>query len=275
MKRLVTIVLFVVFVGCEELEQPNINQFVTEGFLTAGFKVNDIKVKETVDIGDSILDIPIVDAIVRVSSAQQEVQLAYDPSTQKYSDSTTDFDIIVGESYKVEIVVGETVATASTVVPEKPTELELTKTKLVVPALRLSFSLRDQLTQLFDEEFSVLTWDGEPGRSYFVVIETQEKELDPVLPEGIPEESVELLSSFRFVTAPSENTFFIISAVALETYGRHVAKVYSVNKEYVDLFNSTDQDSRDLNEPPSNLQNGLGIFTAFAVDSVEFELRRE
>jgi hypothetical protein len=45
-----------------------------------------------------------------------------------------------------------------------------------------------------------------------------------------------------------------------------------VNKEYEDLFNNLEQDSRDLNEPPSNITGALGIFTAFAADSVFFEI---
>ena len=39
--------------------------------------------------------------------------------------------------------------------------------------------------------------------------------------------------------------------------------MYRVNREYADLYNNRVQDSRDLNEPPSNISGGLGIFSAF------------
>ena len=271
--------LYIIFVsaffGCSELEQPNKNQFVVEGFITADFAIDDIKIKETVSINDSIQDIPISDATITVSSSNSSVGLQYNPDTQKYYDLVGDFKIEVGENYEIEVSANSTVATASTTVPEKPTGLTLTKSELTIPQLRLNFDLREEIEELFRTEYSVLTWDSVPGQSYFVVIETQEAVLDPILPEGVPEEAVELISSFRFISEPSETTAFIIFGVALETYGRHVAKVYSINQEYLDLFNATAQDSRDLNEPPTNITNGLGIFSAFAVDSVEFNVVRE
>jgi len=274
-KTFATVFLIVLLLGCEELEQPNLNQFVVEGFITADFTIDDIKIKETVSLNDEIEDIPVSDAVVILSKNGEGVTLDYDLNSKKYFDATGSFQIEVGSEVEIEVIVNETVATSSSIVPEKPTGLSLSKDVLVIPTLQLDFSLRDEITRLFEEEVSTLTWQGVPGRSYYVVIETQEQELDPILPSGIPAESQELLASFRFISAPSEATSFDIIGVALETYGRHVAKVYSVNQEYVDLFNSETQDSRDLNEPPSNINNGLGIFSAFAVDSLEFVVSRE
>lgn len=275
MKKILGIVLLALIIGsCEELERPNTNQFVVEGFLTADFDVSDIKVKETVTLNEDIVDIPIADALVIVSSGNENIMLDFDPATGRYIDPSGALEIQSGEQYDIEINVNGTIATSSSVVPEKPTGLNLSETRLVVPTLRLSFTLREQIVSLFEEEVSTFSWEGVPGRSYFVVIETLEEDLEPILPSEIPAEAQELLSSFRFISAPSEATSFDIRAIALETYGRHVAKVYSVNEEYVDLFNSETQDSRDLNEPPSNIANGLGIFTAFAVDSLEFTVER-
>ncbi len=275
MKKVLPICLLILTISnCEELERPNTNQFVVEGFLTADFAVSDIKVKETLSLNDDITDIPISNAQVILSSGSDAVMLEFDPLTGRYVDPSGGLEIKSGDQYDIEINVNGTLATSSSVVPEKPTGLGLTETKLVVPTLRLSFALRDQIGRLFEEEISTFSWKGEPGRSYFVVIETLEETLDPILPSEIPAEATELLSSFRFISAPSEATSFDIIAIALETYGRHVAKVYSVNQEYVDLFNSETQDSRDLNEPPSNVTNGLGIFTAFAVDSLVFTVER-
>lgn len=275
MKNILNAVALLIFLcRCEELETPNLNQFVIEGFITADFKIDDIKVKETVSLNDEITDTPISDAIVRVISDEQEVTLDFDAETGKYVDGTNSLLVEVGKEYDIEVIVDGTVATSNAFVPEKPTGLTLSKDTLVIPTLQLNFTLRDKITRLFEEEVSTLSWEGLPGRSYYVVIETQESELDPILPSEIPEESRELLGSFRFISEPSESTTFDIIGIALETYGRHVAKIYSVNKEYVDLFNSETQDSRDLNEPPSNINNGLGIFSAFAVDSLEFSVVR-
>jgi hypothetical protein len=61
----------------------------------------------------------------------------------------------------------------------------------------------------------------------------------------------------------------------LETLGLHMAKVYRVNEEYAQLYENRIQDSRDLNEPPSNIRGGLGVLSAFNSDSVLFVVVRE
>ena len=272
--RIIVLGLFILL-GCEELEQPATNQFVVEAFITAGEPINNIKIKESASLDAEVLeDIPIADATIRLFSGSSEVTLDYNTSTSKYFLGEGDFNIEIGGEYSIQIDLGDVSATAETIVPEQPTGLTLSDTVLVVPTLRLSPSLREQFETLFEEERSTLIWDGVPGRSYYVVIETQEEEIEQILPSEIPQESLDLIASFRFISEPSEETSFDIIAVALETYGKHVAKVYTVNEEYAELFNSATQDSRDLNEPPSNVTNALGIFSSFAVDSIEFELRR-
>ena len=57
-------------------------------------------------------------------------------------------------------------------------------------------------------------------------------------------------------------------------YGRHRARVYRVNEEYVDLFKFGEQDPTRLSEPPTNIENGLGIFTAFNSVSLDFQVSR-
>ncbi|MCR9251173.1 MAG: DUF4249 domain-containing protein [bacterium] len=263
-------------IACEELEVPEFNQYVVEAFITADENIYDIKIKETTSIiQEEIIDIPFPDATVTISANQESIELVYDDITGKYIDPSNSYEIEVGQEYEINIQLEDINATSSTVVPEKPTGLKLTDSVLIVPELLPTVFLRDQITELFDEEVITLSWTSVPDRHYFVVIESQVDSIDYILPQEIPEESLELLSSFKFISEPTQDTTFNIIAVALETYGQHVAKVYSVNQEYVDLFNSATQDSRDLNEPPSNVENALGIFTAFAVDSIEFTVRKE
>ena len=62
----------------------------------------------------------------------------------------------------------------------------------------------------------------------------------------------------------------------LRDLGRHTVTVYRVNGEYAQLYENRTQDSRDLNEPPSNIVGGLGVFSAFnRGSSLTFEVVRE
>ncbi|MFC1529786.1 hypothetical protein ACFL6R_03610 [Gemmatimonadota bacterium] len=58
------------------------------------------------------------------------------------------------------------------------------------------------------------------------------------------------------------------SSPILTHYGEHLVRIYRINQEYADLYGSRQQDTRDLNEPLTNIQNGLGVFSAF--NSTEF-----
>ena len=48
--------------------------------------------------------------------------------------------------------------------------------------------------------------------------------------------------------------------------------LFHVQTYYVLLYQSSGQDSRDLNEPYSNIKGGLGIFTAFNSDTASVYL---
>ncbi len=90
-----------------------------------------------------------------------------------------------------------------------------------------------------------------------------------------PEQLQQRLGRFRFISQPTTDTLYSINLLSLRDLGPHEVKVYRVNEEYNDLYENRAQDSRDLNEPPSNISNGLGVFSAFNSQSVLFVVVRE
>ena len=63
-----------------------------------------------------------------------------------------------------------------------------------------------------------------------------------------------------------------VGLLTLTHFGNHRLRLYRINDEYADLYEGLDQDSRDLNEPPSNIVGALGIFSAFSADSAFFRV---
>ena len=53
-------------------------------------------------------------------------------------------------------------------------------------------------------------------------------------------------------------------------YGKHKITIYKVNEEYALLYETSAQDSRDLNEPYTNINNGLGNFSGFSSQEFYF-----
>jgi len=96
--------------------------------------------------------------------------------------------------------------------------------------------------------------------------------LRPILPPDVQKVVDGILEDFAIITLPSTDTTLTVNGALLPSYGPYMVKIYKVNQEYADLYESEEQDSRDLNEPPSNIINARGIFSAFASDSVAFEV---
>ena len=92
-------------------------------------------------------------------------------------------------------------------------------------------------------------------------------------PEILP--TTEIFSGFaaRIVQQPTAADSSVVRVLTLTHYGRHRLKLYRVNDEYANLYEGLEQDSRDLNEPPSNIHGALGVFSAFSADSAFFRVR--
>jgi hypothetical protein len=117
-----------------------------------------------------------------------------------------------------------------------------------------------------------VTWSNPDGESYYVTLENIEIDPEPVFE---PPDGFENRRPVRFVSVPVNSEEYRITRRSVEFFGTHKVKVYRVNQEYVDLYISRNQDSQDLNEPLTNVINGLGIFTAFNSDSTFIEVVAE
>jgi len=271
------ILTLLAFVGCSSEEEDTQPFYVVEAFIYSGEPVDDIRIKELtpLDSGSDASAPLIRDAMVNLVKEGNIYSLNFDSNTGKYYYPGTDLAIETGDEVRLEVEANGRSSYGETVVPMIPDGVRKDIENLIVPELIVSLQLRDMIIGLFESARLIVEWDNLGMDFHYVVIENREEVIDPILPEIVPEEAKELLSSFRFITEPTENTSFDVVGVALETYGTHVAKVYRVNQEYVDLFQNDTQDSRDLNAPPTNMIGAFGIFSAFASDSVVFEVERE
>lgn len=116
-----------------------------------------------------------------------------------------------------------------------------------------------------------LTWNNTNQEYYYMVITNLETNPVKIIDDNaFPNRPT---GNFNFTSSPTRADNFTIRFIQLEQFGKHRIKLFRVNKEYADLYDSKQQDSRNLNEPVTNVKNGLGVFTAFNVDSVFFEVR--
>lgn len=265
------------FLSCEEENLNNIadNQFVVEAFMYAGEPIDDIRIKTTYSLSEEEDNsIPINDAEVTLIKNGQRFNLVSSGDEGFYHYPNNDVTVETNDVFELEVVHNDITATATTKVPTPTTGLSLSQDSLFVPILPFSsgmdsivMAIRDFLTSSVIEA----NWDNSNEDLYFMVVESVSDTLDPIFPGQV----IEALARFRFVSEPTNGSSLTFLAGAIESFGEYSVKVYHINQEYADLYENREQDSRDLNEPPSNISNALGVFSAFNSQETFFDVVRE
>ena len=237
---------------------------VVVAYLFVGEAVDDIHISKTVPLGeDPTTAEPVDDATERLMHGTDVFTLT-PAGDGRYRYDGVDLVVGPGEEWGLSIERnGSVVVTASTVTPAAPTGVALSGDVFEVSG----FGRRGGPQTNNELE---ITWDIGTEDYHYVVIEGLDPNAEFILPDAFRAN----FAGFRLVTQPTQNGFFRVRQFSLEVLGPHRAVVFRVNQEYVDLFENQTQDSRDLNEPPSNIHGGLGIFSAFNGVEVGFDVVR-
>ncbi len=262
-------------VGCDTAVDPSgSDQVVIEAFLFAGEPVQDIRLTATVPLGEDPNGAPTIDdATVRLIKEGVTYALTSAGEDGRYEYLGADLVVAEGDEFRLEVEYFGRVAWGETVVPAPPLGVAIDADTLFAPNIEFGGGGRRGGGGggfNADESQVAVAWDNPGNLLHFVVVEGLEDDAEAIFPEQF----LERLGRFRFISEPTLDNFFILRLLLLETLGRHQAKVYRVNEEYNQLYENRTQDSRDLNEPPSNIRDGLGVFSAFNSVSAPFEVAR-
>jgi hypothetical protein len=260
------------FYSCTEetLVETSSNIFVIEAFLYESEPVKSINIKSTLPIGSTDSIAPGIDnAEVKIIKSGTMFSLIKTPdSSGYYHYEGNDLQINSSDYFKIEVTCDGRLAYGETIVPQKPQNVSLSAGSLLIP----EFTFEDIRNGLDINDYLILlSWDNPDSSYYYVVVENLEQELTPILGDTF----TNLTRIRRQITSPSKTSEYVLSPFTLSYLGNHRAIVYKVNQEYADLYETREQDSRNLQEPLTNIENGLGVFTAFASDTVTFTITRE
>jgi hypothetical protein len=245
---------------------PDQRQVVLQGYLYAKEPVRDIYLASSMAIGgaDSIEN-PITTASVVLVRSGIRYQLSpnnVQPGYFLYSGN--DLVINTGDDFRIEVDANGQHVTAETIVPPKPEQLLLSAQTLHFQTDTIQARFGGVRTVINGLDTGMVTWSNTNGDYFFVVIESTDPNRQLMRPDS--------LFTRRFISQPTSQASYRVNPNSILYTGQHVLRLYHVNKEYADLYRSRVQDSRTLNEPLTNVQNGLGIFSAFASDSVYFNV---
>ncbi len=122
-----------------------------------------------------------------------------------------------------------------------------------------------------------VTWENSAGEYYFILVENMEE--NPEYINSIIEErlaSGETIARPLIRTEPEITDFhFISNRRDIQQFGTHRVVVFRLNPEYAALYASSGTSSLSIAAPPTNVENGLGIFTGISSDTVYFEVVKE
>lgn len=106
-----------------------------------------------------------------------------------------------------------------------------------------------------------ITYENPDDDYHIIVVECTES--SPVLINSATDRP---LRTFR--SLPVQGTYQELDPMQFTYYGKHRLILYRLNPEYATLYEQMETTSLDIEAPPSNVENGLGIFTGINSDTI-------
>ncbi len=267
MTRLRVIVLLALTAACnsETIDPEEATRLVVEGFLYTDQAVEGLKVSQLIPFNaEEGSSYAIDDAEVEIAVANEVFTL--EPrrdGTGIYDYLGTGLGIQEGVTYQLSLRYESEFVEATTTVPPAPRGIAISEEIIEMPPITNFQDLRN----LREQEPIDVTWDNAAGDYYYVLVENIE-----VNPEEINQLEFGGRPNFALITQPTTLDNYRVRPNDMTQYGIYRVVVYRVNQEYVDLYETSEPDSRNLTEPLTNVENGLGIFTSFNSDTIYFEI---
>ncbi|MGV8139087.1 MAG: DUF4249 family protein [Mangrovibacterium sp.] len=241
---------------------------VVEGFLFDNQPVENIILKELTPFENNGEEVFISDAELFLQSGEQQFSLLpVEGKPGHYSYPGDDLQVTSGENYKLIFNYKGEQVWGETTVPTNPENLSLSDDEIAITQWADLNDTPDFLNDI--GQILTLEWESNGSDYYYITIENMEEDPEPL------ELSDNLDFDFEFISRPFQENYFILRPlVHFLNYGTHQITLYHVNKEYALMYESLNQDSRNLNEPYTNITNGVGIFSAVAGKTIRFEVKK-
>lgn len=261
MKRniLIFIILLAITSSCEKIELKTADNDipVIESYITPGNKILVTIFKQLVfDSGDTTNQ-PIDNLNIRVSDGETWFGLT---NTGEGIYESSEIEILAESDYYLEFEYNDLLVTSETFIPTKPEGFETSITTIEA----FTFSFGGGGFQTERPESATLLWLNPNGDYHMIVVENTET--DPQLINESTGDFERPQRSFR--STPIQGTSRELSPMSFSYYGAHSVILYKLNPEYAALYEQIGSSSLDIVAPPTNVINGLGIFTGINSDTL-------
>ncbi|MDO5571011.1 MAG: hypothetical protein Q4F97_06045 [Bacteroidales bacterium] len=250
---LITGISFFYNCGDDGFSVSDPDKAVIQGYLFPGHTAEiTINRQQILASEDTTMDLPLSGLSVTLSNQTTgKSEVLKDNGAGSYSSEM----IIEDEgSYKIEFDYNNNHVWATTSIPTKVSGFKTDATELLH-------------TERFSDDtvrYVNYYWDNEEESYHLFYIYNMESWTTPIY-NFTPSKSI--------TTTPTADTAYQVNSRGFYYYGRHYMILYKVTDEYVDLYYSSNGNSQHMTNPPTNVNNGFGIFTAMSSDTLVLTLR--
>lgn len=256
---IITLHTLLFFTACQE---ENLNSLTTEtavveAYLIAGQAFDSIKISQSnsYSSNDSLV-ITLDNLDLSISDGNNTFSLE---SVGNGIYNYLNAQVQSGLSYSLEFEhLGKTVS-AVTYVPEEKAAIasadEITMEKIELGTFPNLGEQPDPIE---------IQWDNSEGDYFYVVVQNIEDD-----PEVINELFEDRGIRFTFISEPQITDFYAIDPRReIQQFGMHQIIIFRVNPEYAALYETSGTTSTTITQPPTNVVNGLGLFTGLSSDTL-------
>lgn len=232
------------------------NKPVVEAYLIPGQPLS-VKVYQQKILTDTAVYGPVLTGLsISISDGSKSVKLTESAAgTYTYADQSF---ISSGKTYTMQFTYDNVTVSASTIMPGKPANFALSDSVFHVPG---------SINPLYaDVVRGTITWTNPDSLYHLLVFKNLDN--DPYYISYIRSQNK---PSFQINTDQAANYNLLQSS--FNYYGHYKVILIRVNKEYIDILTTNiSRNSQTLVNEPTNVTNGLGIFTAMQTDTLNLRV---
>jgi hypothetical protein len=266
-KRISLVLLSFYLLGCEKetLVVSNTETLVVQGYLYEGQVPDSIRFTLSNAYDDADSNVVFLEDLEPVLRSDDHTYLLREKGPGYYH--APDHKVMANNTYTLEVPYRGTLVTGETFIP-KPVPASLSAMEVAVKKVSAGQFPGGGFNEVEPVE---VRWTNTGGVYFYVSVKNVESAPEPF--NDNPDRPAFGPGGFNVLSQPEVIDFYTINPRRdLTHFGTHRIVVYRVNPEYVALYENTETSSQNLSDPPSNIENGLGIFTGISTDTVYLEV---
>ncbi len=215
---------------------------------------------------------PINDAVITISDNAGKTYTLKVAEAGRYTSAPTERVGSAGTRYTLTFSYGGRTISATTEIPLRPVGFKLDRTSIARTRIDLSGGGFPNPGAGADDNTAVnASWNNPDNVYHFVAAEITTINPSRVitLPNGIE------LPAQRFTNSPTTGTTTAFAPRSFEYFGTYNIILYRVGVDYADLYRSGGTSTQNLSTPPTNIKNGLGVFTGVNADTIRLSVNRK